>query len=90
MQEVHLDSVSCASRRFDLQAVRQASEEQEAMFNAEAVAARQAATAIMLLPKLFDSVRAAFGPSGPSVMPLQKVSSFPFLFNAAAASSHTL
>ena len=43
------------------------------MFNAKAVAARRTETALALLPKMFDSLRAAFGATGPSVMPLQKV-----------------
>ena len=43
------------------------------MFNEDAVAARREATAMTLLPKMFDSVRAVFGSSGPTVMSTQKV-----------------
>ena len=60
-------------RKALLQAVMKASEEQAAMFNKETVAARRDATATAMLPKSFDSVRAVFGPCGPSVMPMQKV-----------------
>ncbi len=59
--------------RMMLQAVMKASDEQAAMFSAEAVAARRDATAAAMLPKLFDSVRAVFGTCGPNVMPTQKV-----------------
>ena len=56
-----------------MQAVRQNSEEQAAMFNAEAVAARRHSVALGLLPKTFDSLRAVFGHSGPAVLPLSQV-----------------
>lgn len=56
-----------------MQAVRQVSTEKAAMYNAEAVAARRTATALAVLPKAFDTVRALFGATGPSVMAVQKV-----------------
>jgi len=43
------------------------------MFNTEAVAARRHSSALALLPKTFDSLRAVFGHSGPSVLPLSQV-----------------
>jgi hypothetical protein len=55
--------------------VRQNSDEQAALFNTEAVAARRHSTALALLPKTFDSLRAVFGHSGPSVLPLSQVRS---------------
>ena len=67
--------IMITAKKWLLQAVMKASEEQAAMFNEETVAARREATATAMLPKSFDSVRAIFGPCGPSVMPMQKVRS---------------
>ncbi len=60
------------------------------MFNAEAVAARKHATALALLPKTFDSLRAIYGHSGPSVLPLSQVSfSYPSTFFPSAPCFHS-
>lgn len=50
-----------------MQAVTEQQVQREAMFSADAKAARRKSAASAMLPRVFDTLRAVFGSSGPAV-----------------------
>ena len=52
---------------YHTQAVTEQQVQREAMFSADAKAARRKSAANAMLPRVFDTLRAVFGSSGPAV-----------------------
>lgn len=72
------------------QAVNDTADIQASLTSAEMVAARQHAANLALLPRTFDSIRAMFGHTGPSIIPRQQVGSIIFMEPAVQDASALL